>query len=106
MAVKEERRAITIVSDKPAELWIKVLSLVAMITIPLVAVIGGLLITGQKETNAELKNITEKLNAYNAELKTHASRITRAESDVKEVRGVSKENSDRIYILEGKHNGR
>lgn len=93
----------TEVRDRPAELWIKVLGLVAVVTMPLIGVIGTIIIDGQKTTNVELKNLNEKMNTYNAELKTHASRISRNETDIQETNVKVNEHAQRIYQLEGRH---
>ncbi len=75
------------VRDRSADTWIKVLGLVAVITLPLVGAIGGSLIRGQERTNEQLAN----LNGY---FKTHESRISRNELDISS-------NSKKIYTLEG-----
>ena len=90
----EERRALTEVRDRPTEIWIKVLSLVAIITLPLIGAIGNSLIQGQERTNKELS----KMNAF---LQTHESRISRNESDINEINVKVSGNSERIYKLEG-----
>ena len=83
------------VRDRPAELWIKVLSLVAIFTLPLISVIGSSLIDGQNRMSEELS----KLNAF---LQTHESRISRNERDIEEVRIISNSNSSRLYKMEGR----
>jgi len=85
----------TEVRDRPAELWIKVLSLVAIFTLPLIGVIGNSLIDGQNRMSEELS----KLNAF---LQTHESRISRNERDIEEVRIISNSNSSRLYKIEGR----
>lgn len=89
-----DERTISEVRDRPAEIWIKVLSLVAIVTLPLIGVIGNSLIEGQERTNNELS----KINAY---LQTHESRISRNEADLKEINVKVLGNSERIYKLEG-----
>ena len=91
---EEERRALTEVRDRPAELWIKVLSLVAVITLPLIGVIGKSLIDGQNR-------MTEEISKMNAFLQTHESRISRNEDDIKEINVKVNGNSERIYKLKG-----
>lgn len=92
--MNKERGSISEVRDRPAEIWIKVLSLVAIITLPLIGVIGSSLIRGQEKMTDEIS----KMNAY---LRTHEIRISRNEKDIEEVRTLSSGNSDRIYKLEG-----
>ena len=90
----EERRTLTEVRDRPTEIWIKVLSLVAIVTLPLIGVIGNSLIQGQERMNEELS----EMNAY---LQTHESRISRNEVDIKEINVKVNGNSERIYKLKG-----
>ena len=90
----EERRSLTEVRDRPAEIWIKVLSLVAIVTLPLIGVIGSSLIQGQERMNEELS----EMNAY---LQTHESRISRNEVDIREINVKVSGNSERIYKLKG-----
>ena len=97
---------VTQVNDRPAELWIKVLSLVAMITLPLVGVIGSFLIDGQKETNSSLEKINNAITSFSVKLENHDGRISRVEDDVKEVRDVQDNYGQRIFKLEEKRNGR
>lgn len=82
------------VEDKSAELWIKVLSLVAVVTLPLIGVIGSSLIDGQKK-------MTEELSSLNAYLQTHEVRISRNEKEIEYVKQISSKNSSRLYNLEG-----
>ena len=105
----------TEVRDRPAELWIKVLSLVAVVTLPLISGIGYFLIHGQEETNnalertnEALQRMSDKMNQYNAQLQTNASRISRNEEDiknvnkdVKELRVISSSNTFIIDKLKG-----
>lgn len=90
----EERRSISEVRDRPAETWIKVLSLVALVTLPLISVIGNSLINGQAKTIEEIS----KLNAF---LQTHESRISRNENDIKEINVKVSGNSEMIYKIKG-----
>lgn len=83
------------VSDRPVELWIKIVGLVALFTFPLIGTIGGWLIRGQDKTNIELS----KLNGY---LATHESRISRNEVDISSNSMEIGTNSARIYSLEKK----
>lgn len=69
------------VEDRPVEIWMKVLSLVAMITLPLIGVIGNSLITGQERMNQQLG----KLNAF---LQQHEARISRNESDIERINEI------------------
>ena len=87
------------VSDRPAEVWIKVLSLVALITLPLIGVIGTMVINN-------LERINNTITAYSTRLENHEGRISRSESDVKAVLDVQADYGKRIYKLEGKHYGR
>lgn len=80
---KKERRKMVDVRDGPAELWIKVLSLVALVTLPLISVIGNSLITGQKEMNHELSKIS-------GIMQTIESRVSRNEMDIKDNRSSIK----------------
>jgi len=86
------------VRDRPTEVWIKILSLIAVFTLPLIGAIGNSLIDGQNKMVEEMS----KLNAY---LQTHESRISRNERDIKEINIISNGNSKWIYELRGKHNG-
>ena len=90
----EERRSLTEVRDRPAEIWIKVLSLVAIVTLPLIGVIGNSLIDGQNR-------MTEEISKMNAYLQTHESRISRNESDINEINVKVLGNSEMIYKLKG-----
>jgi hypothetical protein len=74
------------VRDRPTEVWIKVLSFIAVITLPLIGAIGNSLIDGQERMNKELS----RMNGY---LQTHESRISRNEQDISA-------NSARLYKIE------
>jgi len=82
------------VRDRPTEIWVKLLGIIAVFTFPLIGTIGTLLIQGQLKTNEELS----EMNGY---LQTHESRISRNEKDIRHVWSVSAENLERIYKLEG-----
>lgn len=90
----EERRAISEVRDIPTEIWIKVLSFLAVITLGLMGYIGDRFIVGQDKTNEELKT----MNGY---LQTHESRISRNERDIKDWSTITTDNLERIHKLEG-----
>ena len=85
----------------PPELWIKVITLVAIITLPLVSTIGGFIIQGQNEMTAGQRKTNEELSKINGYLLTHENRISRTESDVKEISVKVLGNTERIYKLEG-----
>jgi len=96
----DTRRAVP-VSDRPAELWIKVLALSAAVIIPLFSGIGVLFIMNQEKTytainktNDALDSINDKLNTYNAQIQTHSSQIMTIKQDVRDI-------SSRVYTLEG-----
>lgn len=91
---------VTEVADRPAELWIKVLGLVAIVTLPLIGVIGGFLIDGQKETNVSLGKINDAITTFSVKLENHNGRISRVERDVKEVIEVQSNYGTRINNLE------
>lgn len=84
------------------ESWkITILDVVAVITIPLIGVIGymnndkqNIFIKGQDVMNVELKEMRKESNAKNIKLENHEGRILNNTS------GISK-NSGRIDILEG-----
>lgn len=98
-------KEVTQVADRPAELWIKVLGLVAILTLPLIGVIGSMIIDGQNKTNTALEKIFDTLNAYNAIHANHANRILRNEIDIKDIEDMMKSSSKRIYKLEGTKHG-
>jgi hypothetical protein len=94
----KERRSISKVSDKPVESWIKVLSLIALFTFPLIGFIGHLLIDGQKITNTNLSENTKEIVKTNIEIikilslfEKHESRIKRIGEDVSEIKNDYKE---------------
>ena len=107
--MNDKRNEVSQVQDRITDRWIKVLSLFAMLTIPLIGTIGyqndakqQSIIDGQKATNKVLKEVVETLSVYNVMLENHTGRISRTEADVKEVRGVVIDHTKRIIILEGR----
>jgi len=83
------------VRDRPTEIWVKLLGIIAVFTFPLIGTIGTLLIQGQLKTNEELS----KMNGY---LQTHESRISRNEQDIKDWSNIASDNSARLYRIEGR----
>ena len=66
------------VSDRPTEIWIKLLSFITTIAVGLVGVIGSMIITGQTKMTEEVSKINGNLQAYD-------SRISRNERDIYEL---------------------
>jgi hypothetical protein len=93
--MKKDKTMPTEVRDRPAEIWIKILSLIAVITLPLIGIIGSSLIDGQERMNKELS----RMNGF---LQTHESRISRNELDIRAWGDISSENSSRLSKMEGR----
>ena len=82
------------VRDRPTEIWIKLLFGITAIAVALIAYMGDRFIVNQDK-------LIEETSKINGNLQVYGSRISRIEVDVKEVRGVVSNNSERIYKLEG-----
>lgn len=82
------------VTDRPAELWIKLLVGVTVILVALIGYMGDMVIVGQYK---QLKEMSE----MNGSIKVYGSRISRVEYDVKEVRLISTANLARLNKMEG-----
>ena len=67
------------VSDRPAEVWIKLLVFVTTIALGLVSYIGHRLIEGQDRT-------TEAVGKINGNVQTVKSRVSRNERDIQELK--------------------
>jgi hypothetical protein len=87
---------------------ITILDIVAILTIPLLAVIGYMnnekqktFIAGQDAMNIELKEIRKEMRATSIKSENHEGRISRAEDDVKEIRDTQGNYGKRINKLEG-----
>ncbi|MCK5236072.1 MAG: hypothetical protein KAR06_03720 [Deltaproteobacteria bacterium] len=94
------------VRDIPAEFWVRVLSLFAMITIPLISTIGylnydrqNLIIESQKAGNATMEKFIEKVGV---KFESQNNEISQIKSDVREIRGVQTNYGIRLNKLEGK----
>ena len=66
------------VSDRPTEIWIKLLSFITTIAVALVGVIGTMIISGQTK-------MTDEISKMNSNLKAYEVRISRNESDIREL---------------------
>lgn len=111
----KERRVVNEVRDRPAENWIKVLSLIALFTFPLIGFIGALLVDGQKATNSNLANNTKEIIKTNNEIikilglfKNQEAKIQRNIEDIGKIKNDYKEvniqvnkNIVEIYKLKG-----
>jgi len=100
------------VRDIPTEIWIKVLSGLAVVTLALTAYIGKSIIYEQKTTNINLNENTKAIIELIGFFQTNSSKISRNITDISEIKGNIEgvnvkvnENSKWIYELRGKHNG-
>lgn len=82
------------VSDRPAELWIKLLFFITAIAVALTAYIGNRVIDGQDR-------MTEEVSKMNGSLRVYGSRLSGLELRVKDINDTVIGNTDRIYKLEG-----
>ena len=89
------------VQDKPTEVWIKLLFFITAIAVALIAYMGDRFIVNQDKLIEGQNRTTEEVGKINGNLQTYGSRISRTESDVKEIRSTVSDNSKRIYKLEG-----
>lgn len=85
MSDKDVREVI----DKTTDRWIKIVGILAAITLPLFSGIGAIIIY-------ELKEIRKEVNHANVRFENHEGRISRNSSDIKIINGK----------LEGKYDGR
>jgi hypothetical protein len=83
----------TKVKDVPVENGIRLLSLIALFTFPLIAFIGNLLINGQAMTNKNLAANTKEIVKTNIEIikilslfERHERRIEKMGQDVSEIK--------------------
>lgn len=94
----------TPVSDRVTDRWIKVVAGLVTLTATLMSYIGYEFISEQKQTNASLVKIQDKMNEkftiYEVMFEKHSGKITRIEEDVKEVRDVQINYGKRIIRLE------
>ncbi|MCK4814467.1 hypothetical protein KA005_01750 [bacterium] len=86
---------------------ITILDIVAIITIPLIGIIGyqndakqQSIIDGQKATNETLKEVVKTLSVYSVRFENHEGRISNNTSEIKENHDSTTENYRRIIILE------
>jgi len=89
------------VSDRPVELWIKVVGLVALFTFPLIGTIGTIFISGQNDTNKALSKMSEMMSQYNTELQIVKTITSRNSEDIKINKSSIGLNSSQIYNLKG-----
>ena len=76
--IKEERRAVNEVRDRPAETSVRLLVGVTTLAVALIAYFGDRFIHGQDELIREVSKI-------NVSLSTFDSRISRNEADIKDI---------------------
>ena len=89
------------VRDRPTEIWIKLLFAITAIAVGLIAYMGDRFIVNQDKLIEGQNRTTEEVGKINGNLQTYGSRISRTESDVKEIRSVVFDHSERIIKLEG-----
>ena len=101
--MNDKRKAdqVSQVQDKPTEVWIKLLFFITAIAVALIAYMGDRFIVNQDKLIEGQNRTTEEVGKINGNLQTYGSRISRTESDVKEIRSVVSDHSQRIYKLEG-----
>jgi len=80
--MEKERRKTMNVSDKKAELWIKIIGLVAMISLPVLGGMGKLYLDAQERSLVELKAVNRQLNALTGLFKAIEPRVSRNERDI------------------------
>lgn len=92
-----------------------ILDIVAVITIPLIGVIGYLnndrqnvIIDSQKSTNEALGKVVETLNQFSIKFENHEGRLSRAQGDIEtvkkevtEIKTLTSRNTVRINRIEG-----
>ena len=102
--MKEKRKAdeVSQVQDKPTEVWIKLLFAMTSFAVILLGYMGDRFINNQDELIKGQNRTTEEVGKINGNLQTYGSRISRTESDVKEIRSTVSDHSKRIYKLERK----
>lgn len=98
----KERRKINEVQDKSAELWIKVIGLVAVITFPLIGVIGTLALRSLDEINRNIAKMQDTISQLSIGYKTIETRLDILSSDSKDHTINIQSNTQRIIKLEGK----
>lgn len=91
----------TEVRDIPAEIWIKVLSGLAVVTLALIGYVGDSVIDEQKIMNRNLSENTKAIIRILTLYQSHEGRISRNESDIEEISVQVLGVSERIYKLEG-----
>ena len=92
---------VTEVKDKTTDRWTTIIGLVALVTLPLVGVIGGRILNSMdKIVDTQLRTL-ESVSEINGHLKAYDSRISRTEKDVEEIHVIVDDHSQRIYKLEG-----
>jgi peptidoglycan hydrolase CwlO-like protein len=89
------------VRDRPAELWIKFLGFVAIVTVPLISVIGYMVIDELKEQNQNQKEMSRELSNINGHIKTFVSEIAALKNDVENISIRVDGNTREIYKLKG-----
>ena len=99
--MKEDKRKVNEVRDRPTEVWIKMLFAVTAIAVALVAYMGDRFIVNQDKLIDGQNRTTEEVGKINGNLQAYESRISRNEQDVKEVRDVTTNHEGRIIKLEG-----
>ena len=90
------------VRDIPAEILIKVLSGLAVVTLALIGYMGDSVIDEQKIMNRNLSENTEAIIRILSLYQSLEGRISRNERDIKSWGDVASDNSSRLYKIEGR----
>ena len=89
------------VQDKPVELYIKILTLLAVITLPAFGTIGTMLISGQRENTAEIRKMASEMADLSKTFSGQSVQINQNKEDVHRIDVKLDKTIDRVYTLEG-----
>jgi len=90
----------TPVSDRPLEMWMKIVGLVALFTFPLIGALGAVAVHELAQINTSLSKINDFIITATGNDAMHSGKIMRLENDVIRIENDVSTISDRVIILE------
>lgn len=87
------------VRDRPAELWIKVIGLVAMVTLPLIGLIGTLVLRTLDDMSANISAMRKDLSSVTTSVDVNSNHIKFNRELINENRANIKKHWDEISKL-------
>ena len=87
------------VTDRPTEMWIKIVGIVTLFTFPLLGALGSMAVYELSQINRALDGVQAYILMATQERERISGKVTRLEGDFTSLKGVVSSNTDSIIIL-------